>query len=291
MDHQLERKMTVFIDDINMPKINEWGDQIANEIVRQTMEMNGFYSLEKPGDFTNIVDVQFLAAMNHPGGGRNDIPERLKRQFCTFNCTLPSDNSIDTIFSVIGTGHYCSERGFDSKVSELVTKLVPLTRIIWQHTKNRLLPTPAKFHYIFNLRDLSRIWQGMLNTTSEVVRDEHTLMLLWKHEMLRTIADRFVVVADCQWFEKYIGILSAEVLPAELVKYLEEEAYFVDFMRDAPELTGEEPEDFDISAPKIYEPVMSINDYLKKTILGYWEYPLSNPIVIEDGSYVTVNQN
>lgn len=31
------------------------------------MEMGGFYSLEKPGDFIHVVDIQFLAAMGHPG--------------------------------------------------------------------------------------------------------------------------------------------------------------------------------------------------------------------------------
>lgn len=225
------KKMLVFIDDINLPQINEWGDQVTNEIVRQTMDMRGFYSLEKPGDFTSIVDVTFLGAMGQPGGGRNDIPSRLKRQFCIFNCTLPNDTSIDRIFSVLGEGHYNSKRGFSLEVRNLVKKLVPLTRTLWQKTRAALLPTPAKFHYVFSLRDLSRIWQGMVGTLSTVIEKESILMLLWKHECTRVFSDRFTLKTDKNWFDKELIQVVKDNLGDSYVDMIGLEPAFVDFMR------------------------------------------------------------
>ncbi|KAK3754858.1 hypothetical protein QZH41_011331 [Actinostola sp. cb2023] len=268
------KKMTIFIDDINMPVINEWGDQITNEIVRQLMEMSGFYSLDKPGEFTNIVDIQSIAAMIQPGGGRNDIPSRLKRQYSVFNCTLPSNTSIDKIFTTIGWGYFIKDRGFTSGIMDVVTKLVQSTRHLWQKVKVKMLPTPAKFHYIFNLRDLSRIWQGMLTVTSEILTNNNVLLNLWKNECSRVIADRFTNQQDTEWFEKAITNVIDEDFGSEALGMVSPEPYFVDFLRDAPEPTGEEAEDFEFEAPKVYEPITSLdslNDRLKSFVEIYNE--------------------
>ncbi|KAK7881262.1 hypothetical protein WMY93_029671 [Mugilogobius chulae] len=264
------RSMSVFIDDINMPVINDGVIRasaavnltttlvITNELVRQLMEQGGFYSLERPGEFIHVVDVQLVAAMIHPGGGRNDVPQRLKRQFSVFNCTLPSNASIDRIFSALAHGYFCPERGFCAGVCALAAALVPTTRRVWQAVKAKMLPSPAKFHYIFNLRDLSRIWQGILTVQSEVCASEELLSALFHHEVSRVISDRFTDQSDRDAFSHIISQITAEDHGKSLTEHAQWNSSFVDFLREAPEATGDEPEDVELEAPKLYEPIPSL---------------------------------
>jgi len=156
------KKMTVFLDDVSMPFVNNWGDQITLEITRQLIEAKGFYFLtkEERGYFRAIENLQFLAAMNHPGGGRNDIPHRLKRHFFSINMTPPSTRAIEGIYGRILEVLF-NPKKYSQEVINMRPLLIDATISIWDAVKRKLLPTPSKFHYTFTIRELARVFQGI----------------------------------------------------------------------------------------------------------------------------------
>lgn len=92
----------------------------------------------------------------------------------------------------------CS-RGFSKEFDPCIDEIVLGTLYIYTEVKKTLKPIPTKFHYIFNVRDFSRVIQGVLLSVPEATEGIDAMRRLWAHEILRVYGDRLVDVNDRQW--------------------------------------------------------------------------------------------
>lgn len=69
-----------------------------------------------------------------------------------------------------------------------------------------------RFHYTFNLRDISKVFQGFLMITAPRCTTVETAVRLWVHECSRVFYDRLINREDQQWFEDLV----LELLPRYL---------------------------------------------------------------------------
>ena len=80
--------------------------------------------------------------------------------------------------------------------SPLRQTLVEATRTVYSAAVTTFLPTPAKSHYVFNLRDLARVVRGVLLVPAAQLPDAAKLVRLWVHEAYRVFCDRLVEDRD-----------------------------------------------------------------------------------------------
>jgi len=98
--------------------------------------------------------------------------------------------------------------GFLEPVQKLTDGAVLATIEVYQRIIEEKRPTPAKFHYLFNLRDVSKVFQGVLMTKPISVPNPEVFAKLWMHECCRVFHDRLISKEDKLWFTKLIAELS-----------------------------------------------------------------------------------
>lgn len=82
--------------------------------------------------------------------------------------------------------------------------MVDSTLIVFNKLSKTLKPTPSKSHYTFNLRDISKIFQGVCMAKTQTLNRNDKMIKLWIHETCRVFHDRLVSNEDKTWFNEMI---------------------------------------------------------------------------------------
>lgn len=270
-----------FVDDVSSLAADSCGDRPTLEAMRQLMEHAGVYSHTRPGVWESIQDVAFVGAMLGAREGGRDVPNRLKRHFLTVRVSEPSADAMQQIFGPMIRAHFSPESGAPPDVLAASEKLTSMTVLLCQALKQKLVPTPTKFHYSFGLRDIARVLQGIFTCpVLEVLESEGVVASLWAHECLRVFADRLVDQADKTLFASVMHkALEDSFGKTRAERVLNQPAHFVAFMRG----DGSSPEPG--AAERVYAPVedlQAVRECVQEQLERFSaEYPSSaTPLVL-----------
>ena len=221
------KQFVIFIDDVNMPQPEVFGAQPPIELMRQWCCAGGWYDM-KELTWRSIVDTILVLACGPPGGGRNDVTPRFFRHFNLVGYTDMQNDVMYSIFNTIFSGFLAQ---FSEECQAVSEPIVHASIDIFNTCSAELLPTPAKSHYTFNLRDLGKVFQGMLMGTTKTLSTPEDVVRMWVHECSRVFRDRLVNDHDRDWFT---GLLKSQLsdklgmVPEEVIP--EGELIFADFI-------------------------------------------------------------
>jgi dynein heavy chain len=141
-------------------------------------------------DIKEIKNTQSIAAMN-PTAGSFTINPRLQRHFWLLAVGMPENPSLSTIYAAYLNKHFSR---FKSSILELVPQVIKATLQLHGEvtTKKEFRKTATNFHYEFNVRHLTNVFQGVLNARIEAIKEPENLVKLWVHEAERIYGDRLV---------------------------------------------------------------------------------------------------
>ncbi|XP_055614548.1 dynein beta chain, ciliary, partial [Uranotaenia lowii] len=198
------KTMVYFIDDMNMPEVDTYGTVQPHTLIRQFMDYRHWYDRIKLS-LKDIHNCQFVSCMN-PTAGSFTIDSRLQRHFCVFAVSFPSGDPLYHIYYSILSQHLSNPLNkFSIQTQKICASLVSCALALHQRMGQTFLPTAIKFHYVFNLRDLANIFQGMLFANGETCPDPNSLIRLWVHESTRVYSDKLVDDRDIEAYLKLRG--------------------------------------------------------------------------------------
>ncbi|XP_061762564.1 dynein axonemal heavy chain 10-like [Nerophis ophidion] len=254
------KRLLVFIDDMNMPKVDSYGTQQPIALLKLLLDRGGIYDRGKELTYKTLKDLGFIAAMGKAGGGRNEVDTRFVSLFNVFSIPFPEVEALNLIYCSIIKGH---TKNFEDVVQKVCDKVTFCTLELYNSLVKDLPPTPAKFHYIFNLRDLSRVYNGLTLTESERFSTVSMFVRVWRNECLRIFHDRLIDEKDKNLVQGLIKNLVDENFKANMDDVMKDPVLFGDYrtaLSETEPRVYEDLQDYDASKALFQEILEEYND-------------------------------
>ena len=201
-----DKTLVIHIDDINMPEVEQYGAQPPIELLRQLIDQNGFYDRQAL-QWREVQKTVIVATSVPPGNGRLPLTDRFMRHFHILNIHPSSDEIMKGIFGQI-LKNFMGSFEFKPKIKSMDQNLVLGTLMLYSEMVSKMLPTPKKSHYTFNLRDVSKVFQGLVKMRPQKFQDPDSVAKLWVHECTRVFCDRLATEKDREYFAETLARLS-----------------------------------------------------------------------------------
>jgi dynein heavy chain len=260
------KRVAIFIDDINMPTVEEYGAQPPIELLRLLIDKSGMYD-RKEWEWKQVLDSTLVICAAPPSGGRAVLTERFSTHFNVICMPQASPQILAKIFSSMLDG-FLKANNYSEGVLACSLPIIDSSIEIYSKISEELRATPAKFHYMFNLRDVSKVIQGILMSHPKSIQTAEGMQRLWVHEASRIFMDRLINKTDQEWFTSLVcDLLSRSFRSAMDFEdvFGESKVIFSDILKID-------------SGMKLYEDVRDRNK-LVKSIQGYLEeYNISSSV-------------
>ena len=114
-----------------------------------------------------IKKVRFVMAMLPPGGGRNNLDPRFLSHCSTIIIPDPIEETQILIYFQMLKGRVEKYWPGNKKLEKMCKDLATSTIKTFDEIYKKLSRTPIKFHYIFNLRDINKVYEGVMLSTHD----------------------------------------------------------------------------------------------------------------------------
>lgn len=148
----------------------------------------------------------------NPTAGSFFVNPRLQRHFWLLAVQFPEQSSLQTIYSAFLNKHYSK---FKSSIMEIVSPVIKAAINLHNQVDANFRKTAANFHYEFNVRHLTNIFQGLLAAKPEAIKEPENFVKLWFHESERIYGDRLVDAANLAAYRE----LASDIVKKGFLKY------------------------------------------------------------------------